>query len=121
MKMKNFLKCIVICLVSAGGVVSDPVSQPVYQNTQYVPVQAVPASLKQPQAPGYLQQYVRPQAAPVYESRVRAEGSQNYGSQGQQVQNFDVQSVPFRQVLVASNVENQVRVTGNNYLYRVSK
>lgn len=98
--MKEILACIIIALVSSAF--SYPVSQPVYHNPQYVSAQSI--YKQQPQALGYAQQqYVRPQVAPVLESRVRAEGLQNYVTPNIQTQ----PAIP--DVLLATNINKQVR------------
>lgn len=95
--MKKSLKCLSILLACSVYVYGNPVSQPVYQNPQYIsaqqtvpvytfkPSQPESQGLQyniQPQIQSVRPQYVRaqsPAVTPVYETS--KEGLQNYGRQ----------------------------------------
>lgn len=109
--MTNILRTWIIFIFSS--VYAFPISQPVYQNQEYVSAQAVPAytTFKQPQAQGlqyniqpqiqsvqpqYVRAQIQPQIQSVQPQYVRAqtpsitpvyetskEGLQNYGKQSQ--------------------------------------
>ncbi|XP_057664486.1 uncharacterized protein LOC130898906 [Diorhabda carinulata] len=99
--MKNTVtKYVLLTLVPCVFGFPRPVSQPTYSTNPYLSAQVLPQVQynKQPEATGYVPQYLRqPTNRPVYDSKAR-EGLQNYATQDQQTH-----------VNAGSNVDRQVQ------------